>query len=131
MKYVKNAEASIRNQKRIMNNIPQRLRKEMAADPYYEKCARKELLDDHNCEACPLTGKLIEWEHVFYWAGRQLQEKWAIIPICYLVHRGGMLDKTINEWIALNRATEEELKAISKSVDYLHKKKYLNEKYGN
>lgn len=112
-----------------MNNIPQRLRKEMAADPYYQVCIRKELLNDHECKACPLTGKLIEWEHVIYWKGSQLQEKWCIIPICYLVHRGGMLNKEINEWIALNRATDAELEEISRAVDYKYKKAYLNGKY--
>lgn len=117
------------NARNLMNNIPQRLRKEMAADPYYQKCARKELLDDHNCEACPLTGKLIEWEHAFIFAGKQIQEKWAIIPICYLVHRGGMLDKELNEWLALNRATDSELEAISKAVDYKKKRDYLNTIY--
>ena len=101
----------------------------MSEDPYYQKCARKELLNDHECEPDPLTGKLIEWEHTHYWQGKQLQEKWAIIPICWLVHRGGELNKEINEWIALNRATDDELEKISKVVDYQRLKVYLNKKY--
>lgn len=113
-----------------MNKIPPKLRLEMAADSYYTRCARKDALHDHQCEEDPLTGKLIEWEHVFYWKGSQLQRKWCIIPICWLVHRGGKLDKTINEWIALNRATEPELDEISKAVNYKHKRDYLNKIYG-
>ena len=112
-----------------MNNIPPKLRKEMAADPYYSTCARQTLLDDHECFPDPLTGKLIEWEHVFYWQGKQLQKKWCIIPICWLTHRGPEFNKEINEWIALNRAEDEELKEISKAVDYNLKRDYLNTKY--
>lgn len=112
-----------------MNNIPLKLREEMSEDDYYYSCSRKDLLDDHVCEPDPRTGKLIEWEHVFTFASKQLQKKFAIIPICWLVHRGGKLNKEINEWIALNRATDEEIQEISKAIDYQHKKKYLNSKY--
>lgn len=114
-----------------MNKIPPKLRSEMASDPYYEQCARREALHDHQCEADPLTRKLIEWEHVLYFKGSQLQKKYAIIPICWLVHRGGKLDKTINEWIALNRATDQELEEISKATNYKHKRDYLNKIYGS
>lgn len=112
-----------------MNNIPPKLRQEMSCDEYYKFCSRFEALSDHQCQPDPLTGKLIEWEHVMYWKGSQLQRKWCIIPICYLVHRGGLLDKEINEWIALNRATDAELEEISKVTDYKHKRDYLNGKY--
>lgn len=118
------------NRKNEMNKIPPKLRKEMAGDDYYKTCSRKDLLDDHVCFPDPLTGKLLEWEHVMYWKGSQLQRKWCIIPICWLVHRGGKLDKEINEWIALNRASDSELEEISKAVDYKKKRKYLNNIYG-
>lgn len=110
--------------------MPPKLRAELAQDPEYRICMRRALLGDHNCQADPLTGKLIEWEHVFIFASNQVQKKWCIIPICWLVHRGGQLNKEINEWIALNRATDAEIAEVSKAVDYKHKKKYLNQKYG-
>ena len=113
-----------------MNNIPPKLKEEMSQDPYYKKCARNEALSDHTCEPDPLTQKLIEWEHTLYFQGKQLQKKFCIIPICWLVHRGGKLNKEINVWIALNRATPEELIEISKATDYIHMRKYLNTKYG-
>lgn len=114
-----------------MNNIPPKLRAQLAADPEYTHCMRKALLNDHECERDPLKPRQeVEWEHVIIYASNQLQERWAIIPICWLVHRGGMLDKEINEWIALNRATDEELLKISKAVHYPHRREYLNEKYG-
>lgn len=114
-----------------MNNIPKKLREEMAADPYYTRCARADLLQDHICRPDPLTGKLIEWEHALIFAGRQVQRKFAIVPICWQVHRGPELVKEINVWIALTRATDEELREISTAVDYLQEKKRLNEKYAD
>ncbi len=103
----------------------------MAADPYYHSCARNGILHDHVCRPDPLRpSKLIEWEHAIKFRGRELQKKWAIIPICYHVHRGDGLNKEINVWIALNRATDEELKEISLSENMIEKRNRLNEKYG-
>lgn len=101
----------------------------MAQDPEYKRCLRASVLGDHECQADPATGRLIEWEHAIIYAGKQLQEKWAIIPICWHTHRGPGLNKRINEMLALNRATDEDLKKISKSTDYIHLRKYLNKKY--
>lgn len=114
-----------------MNKIPQKLRTELAHDPEYTVCLRNRLLNDHVCERDPLKPQqFVEWEHVIYFKGSQLQRRWCIIPICYLVHRGGKLNKEINEWIALNRATDEELEEISKAVNYKRKRDYLNTIYG-
>ena len=114
-----------------MRPIPPKLREEMAADPLYKSCIRRRLLKDHVCQTDPLKPfQVVEWEHTIQYAGKQLNEKWAIIPICWLVHRGGKLNKEVNVWIALNRATDEELKAISKAEDYIAKRERLNAKYG-
>ena len=82
-----------------MNKIPPRLRADMAADPYYQICCRR----DGEC-----SGR-ITWEHAFTFAGRQVQEKWAIIPLCWWHHLGRGLNKAINRIIAIGRATPEEL----------------------
>lgn len=111
-----------------MQVIPLPLREEMSEDQFYKKCSRNVLLHDHVCKPDPLTGKLIEWEHSMIYGGRQIQEKWAIIPVCWLVHRGGKLNKEINEWIALNRATPEDLAKYPKR-DWVQRKKYLDGKY--
>lgn len=114
-----------------MNNMPPKLREELAADPEYGMCMRALLLGDHECERDPLRPyQAVEWEHVFIFGGNQVQKKWAIISICYLVHRGGKMVKEINEWIALNRGTDDELREVSKAVDYIHRREYLNSKYG-
>lgn len=113
-----------------MNKIPPKLRSELAADPYYKLCARRGLFG-HEC------GGKITWEHAMYYAGKQIQARWAIIPICARGHAvneyqdRGEMDKQVHEWIALNRATDEELRAISKVVDYIHSRSYLNSKFGS
>ena len=46
--------------------IPIKMRNEMDADPMMHTCMRNELLGDHDCEADPLTGKLLEWEVILF-----------------------------------------------------------------
>ncbi len=110
--------------------MPTKLREECANDPQYKICMRNQALNDHICAPDPLTGKLIEWEHALIYAGKQVQKKYAIVPICWYVHRGPGLVKEINVWLALNRATDEEIAEISKVVNYKRMKNALNEKYG-
>lgn len=104
-----------------MRPIPQKLRKEMSDDPYYSVCARR---NDGWCDG------RITIEHSLIWRGRQLNKKFALIPLCVYHHLGAGLDKNKNRMIALNRATDEELQAISQAVDYIQLRKYLNKKYG-
>jgi len=113
-----------------MRPIPPKLREEMNDDPFYHKCARAEFLKDHECEADPVTRRLIEWDHCFTYAGRQINELWAILPVCFYVHRGAGFNKEINQWIALNRATSEDFAKYPK-FDWFQRRKYLNSKYGN
>lgn len=79
--------------------IPEKLGQEMSEDPYYQICAR----ENGDC------GGRMTWEHVFLYAGKQIQEKWAIIPLCWRHHLGDKLVKKINREIALRRATLEDL----------------------
>ncbi len=113
-----------------MNNIPPKLRREMAADPLYTVCARKGY-HGHECQG------RITWEHVTTWAGKQLQMKSFIIPLCSYAHSvgrfqdGGDLDKGINMWIALTRASDDELLELSrKGTDYFQMRYMMNKKYG-
>lgn len=110
-----------------MRKIPPKLREEIAHDPYYQKCSRAV---DGGC-----AGR-ITWEHAIIYAGRQVNEKWAIIPLCER-HHGvnsyqdrGIMDKDRNVQIALNRATESELDAISKVINYRAWRDRLNKIYG-
>lgn len=107
-----------------MRRIPDSVKHQLEAEP--NVCARR---TDSPC------GGRITWEHAIIYAGKQLNEVWAIIKLCEK-HHGvnsyqdrGELDKERNVHIALNRATENELRAISKSVDYLALRDRLNKKY--
>jgi len=110
-----------------MRPIPPKLREQMANDPYYKKCAR---IMDGGCDGS------ITWEHALIFAGRQVNEPWAIIPICEYHHAvgkhqdGGNLLKEKNVWIALNRATDEQLSAVSKAINYKNMRERLNKIYG-
>ena len=113
-----------------MKKIPPKIRQELNDDPFMHICARWNFLHDHECQANPMNGQLIEWEHALIFGGNQVQYAWAIVPFCWLVHSGGQLIKEIGIWIALNRAPESELREISKAVDYIAMRERLNEKYG-
>lgn len=112
--------------KTSMRKIPEKLKKEILSDPDYKTCTRK----DHDCDG------RITWEHAIIYAGKQLNEKWAIIPLCAYHHSvdfhqdGDGLNKEINVWIALNRATDFELSMISKVIPYLKERARLNAIHG-
>ncbi len=54
----------------------------------------------------------VEWDHRFFYAGRQIDERFAIIGRCVLHHRGSTIsarDNRLGEFLCLLRATPEEL----------------------
>lgn len=102
-----------------MSKIPPELRNEMASDPYYEKCA--------------LTGRndeRIEWHHNLIFAGKQVQEKWCILPLLKSIHAQIDYYKDKVDWLMLNRATDEELARYSKVINLKEKRDRLNKIYG-
>lgn len=109
--------------------IPKAMRAEMHEMSYYHQCARNEALNDHECLPCPVTGRLIEWEHAMKYAGSKVNEIWAIVPICWWAHRGPGLVKEINQWLALNRATAEDFDKYPHN-SWETERSYLNAKYG-
>lgn len=118
-----------------MTTIPKKQRAEMEQDPFYHTCARNEALHDHECQGDPIRGaygRMIEWEHALISKGRKVQKRFAIVPICWWSHRGPGLNKEINVWIALNRASDDELLELSRlgGRDYFRYRHYLNGKFG-
>lgn len=104
--------------------MPKALRDELAADPYYSKCCLQ-VIPGHTC-----SGR-ITWEHALEYKGRQIQEKFAIIPLCWESHLGGGLNKKRNHWVALSRATEEDWKKYDRARDrWMQELRYLNKLYG-
>lgn len=104
-----------------MRAIPPKLRLEMERDPFYLKCCA----DNEDCKG------RIEWHHNLIYAGRQVNEKWCILPLCVYHHSiekesefGSYLD-----WVMVNRATEDELKKYSKAANYLWVRAQLNKIY--
>jgi len=103
-------------------SIPKPLLEEILADPYYEECARR---FEGNCQG------RVTFEHAWIYAGKQIQEKWAIIPICEYHHDvgqfqdRGQLDKHENQRLSLIRATAEDLKKYPKK-DWKFEKQWLN-----
>lgn len=115
------------------STIPDKLRKEMAEDPFYKTCCLYgQVLNGtkHECKGN------VTWEHTLIYAGSKIQEKWAIIPLCEKYHGvnwyqdSGYLVKEVNVWVALNRATYEDLKRFSKAVNYVRERDRLNNLYG-
>lgn len=113
-----------------MNNVPTKLRNKWREEDRIgikRVCLRA---DEGNC-----SGRLTK-EHAIIYAGKQLQEEWAILDICEF-HHGvnnfqdrGDLNKEKHIWIALNRATDEELIQISKGEDKIALRGRLNAIYG-
>ena len=70
---------------------------------------RRSVFHDHECQG------RITLEHVWTYAGRQINEPWAIIKLCSWAHSvdefqdGGDLDKGKNKYISLALATADNL----------------------
>lgn len=82
---------------------------------------------------CCITGAMnvkIEWHHNLIFAGRQVNEKWCILPLAEDVHADIVKHKEKCDWIMLNRATDEELARYSKAENLKVKRDRLNKKYG-
>lgn len=113
-----------------MNNVPQKLRNKWATEDLLgmkRECLRT---DEGNCQG------RVTMEHAIIYAGKQLQEEWAILPICEF-HHGvnnfqdrGNLNKEKHVWIALNRAPEDRLRELSKGEDKVALRDRLNIRYG-
>lgn len=107
-----------------MRKISPKVKSILALEP--QICARTH---EGGCEGH------LTYEHAIIYAGRQLDAPWAIIKLCEKHHAvnnfqdGGDLQKEKNVWIALNRANDDELRAISKAIDYLKLRERLNKKY--
>lgn len=75
-------------------------------------------------------------EHAMIYASRQIDATWAIISVCAKGQEvdefqdAHTMDKSLNRWVALNRATDEEIAEISKAVNYFRLRELLNRKYG-
>lgn len=85
-----------------MRPIPPRLRGEMEKDYFYQKCAITQK---------PRSLTKVEWHHNLIFAGRQVNEKFCILPLSEKIHdraREPKVKEFLN-WLMVCRATPEEL----------------------
>lgn len=82
-----------------MRKIPLALRIQLANDPFYKTCARK----GADCDG------RITFEHAWIYASQQINERWAILPLCVYHHLGSGLKKRVNQILTLARAAPEDL----------------------
>lgn len=85
--------------------IPRPLLQELLKDKRFQKCERAK---ENNCQ-----GRLT-FEHVWVYAGKQIQEKWALICLCAYHHAVyqfldcGDLNKELNQYLSLCYAKEQD-----------------------
>lgn len=109
-----------------MRKISPKVKAQLEKEP--QVCARGK---DGSC-----AGR-ITWEHALTYAGKQIDEVWAIIKLCERHHAVngyqdmGAMNKEKNVWIALCRATDEELKKYSKAINLIDLRDRLTLIYGD
>lgn len=109
-----------------MNNMPRKLREDLSRDQEY---ARGYCIYHGRFHG---PGVKTEWHHNMIFAGRQVQERFAILSICKEVHDKANW-KQVRErldWIMLNRASNDDLVFYSRAGDLIRRREILNEKYG-
>lgn len=110
-----------------MSKIPAWLLEAILADAFYQRCARAA---EGGC-----AGGRVTLDHAITVAGRQLQRRWAIVPVCPRHHAvgpymdAGALDKGRNRHIALCRATDAELDEFPKA-QLRRERELLERQYG-
>lgn len=72
----------------------------MSEDIFMDSCG----IPDEHC------GGRIEWHHVWIYAGRQINEKWAILPLCGFHHSRAEVESYKSKICALSlsRASKED-----------------------
>lgn len=89
-----------------MNNIPKKLREKLSKSKFMEMCIFHYKDPNHQC------GGRVEWEHVWQYANRQIQEEFSIMPVCSDWHRGNFgttKEKDWHKFVSLLVATDDEL----------------------
>lgn len=94
-----------------MRAISQKNKNVINTDPFYQSCIRQK---EGTCQGC------ITMEHALIYGGRQMDEIFAILPVCEYHHAvnqfqdSGDLNKKLHEYIAISRMTEEDKKKYPK-----------------
>lgn len=107
-----------------MNNIPLKLRKQMAADPFYKVCC---ITGETGTREDP-----IEWHHNLTFSGKQVQEEFAILPLKRSLHlkANEKALRAMLDWVMMSRATSEQLVHYSKAESLSFKYNQLERIFG-
>lgn len=98
--------------------IPKKMREELSEDPFMNKCCLEEI---------GFCSGRIQWHHHLKFAGKRINEKWCILPVCEAHHHLEAQYKYALDEIMVSRATYDELRPYSKAIDYVWMKmKYEN-----
>lgn len=96
----------------------------MAADPFYQVCC---ITGERATREDP-----IEWHHNLTFAGKQVQEAFAILPVKRSLHYKAN-EKSLRarmDWVMLSRASEEQMERFSKAIDRRFALAMLEQVYG-
>ena len=107
-----------------MRPIPPKLRAEMDKDPFMHRCIYEDIGKGEECDG------RVEWEHAFTYRV-QINEAWAIVPVCTYHHRGKGLDKAYNQFRAIIRANVDDLVARMPKTNWRQIDSYLRGKYSS
>lgn len=102
-----------------MRPIPLKMRDEMHNDPFYKKCCAVGL---------GYCAGRVQWHHVWIYAGKQINEVWAIVPACERHHDQVQKEPKVRrffEKLSLDRATFDDLVLYPKK-DWEQIRKDLN-----
>lgn len=104
-----------------MRPIPLTLRKLLAEDPWMSRCVWTDSIID------------VTWEHPWIYAGRQINERWSIVPLKRDLNVN--ITPKIKEycrWVSLLRMTPAELQKAKKDypkLDFDFQKKRLDKMF--
>lgn len=77
----------------------------------------------------------IEWNHALIYSGKQIDEWYAIVPLCASCHRGefGTIRKEIKDycsWLAITRGLPDLIKDYPRR-DWLFEKNFYTKQFAN
>ena len=112
-----------------MRKIKKKLRTRISEDPQMRVCIYwNDNAPNHDCDG------RIEWEHAFIYAGKQINEEWAIVGCCTAHNRSDRMVKEYNQFIALQKAKKlgcwEEILRKYPRTNWNQLFYYLTRKYG-
>lgn len=101
-----------------MRPIPKNIKKQLENDPFMRKCVYTGETND------------ITWEHCWVYAGRQINEVWAIVPLARRLNTSHPPKevKDYCRWISLMRAKPSDLAKYPKK-NWEQEKKHLDNKF--